>query len=102
MKAAITALALLALLLPGCEDSCVQLSREVCDCEPTELDQQACRQRVDINTADSAPSTAQLECCEGLLDTCTCKKLENGDLAACGLARETDAAVGKACLIPDN
>ena len=34
----------------------------------------------------AAPTDAQKVECERLLDECTCDKLGNGDLAACGLA----------------
>ena len=83
--------ALGALMIGGaCDNACVELSHKVCQCKPTESEQQACVQRVD-NATEVTPveSTKDLERCEKLLDSCTCKKLADGDLEACGLARES-------------
>lgn len=89
---AVTALALVACLgLPatGCEDACVELSKVVCKCEPTEAEQRACTQRVDNEAANETTTDAEKERCETLLDECDCDKLEQGDLAACGLADDS-------------
>ena len=43
----------------GCSDPCVELSRKICRCEPTEATQQACLRRVDAEAANHDPSEAQ-------------------------------------------
>ena len=75
----------------GCGDPCLQLSRDICRCERTEFEQQACIQRVEAAALDVDLSAGQEDCCADLRDSCTCDRLAAGDLAACGLAQEEEA-----------
>ncbi len=75
-------------LLAGCGNACVELSKKVCRCKPTEAQQHACVRRVENDADVDPPSDAQQEQCEDLIDGCNCKKLASGNLAACGLATE--------------
>jgi hypothetical protein len=84
---ALAMLVLSAALLGGCGDPCTDLSKKICKCKSTETEQQACTQALGDSTRPTATTTEQ-ERCSQLLDTCTCKKLKAGDLAACGLAEE--------------
>ena len=80
-------LILSAALLAGCGDPCTDLSKRICKCKPTAIEQQACTQSISDSTRTTATSAEQ-EICSNLLDSCTCQKLKAGDLAACGLAEE--------------
>lgn len=82
------AVAVAATGLVGCDDSCVDLSQQICRCESTQTGQQACLQRLDGRTADRTPTADELEQCNALLDTCSCSALADGDYAACGLSEE--------------
>ena len=88
----IVALVALAWLASSCGDPCLNLSEQVCLCEASEQAQHACIQRIQ-NQAGTQPATPQAtqETCSTLLESCTCARLAQGDLAACGLARETDS-----------
>jgi hypothetical protein len=83
----LTVLFLLALLLAGCGDPCTDLSKKICKCKPTAMEQQSCTQAISDSTRSTA-TKAEQETCSNLLDTCSCDKLEHGDLAACGLSEE--------------
>ena len=73
------------LALLGCDDPCLSLSKKICKCEKTQSLQQACTRRVQ-DLADSLGAThEQNNHCADLIDGCTCAKLADGDLAACGL-----------------
>jgi hypothetical protein len=89
LTAILTAL-LLASTQSACSQACEELAKKRCQCEPNETDQLACSRRVDDEASSITVSEQQQEACEKLLDTCTCDSLRSGDLAACGLATETD------------
>ena len=80
---------LLAILLnTGCGSPCGDLSKKICGCKTTTPEQQACTQNVDSQSGAVHITSAQQDTCSQLLDTCTCDKLQSGDFAACGLAKE--------------
>ena len=81
------ALGLMALVAAGCGDPCVDLSHKICRCEPNDIEQRACMQRVDNDAATRKTNEKQRNECNQLIDTCSCSKLAEGDLAACGLAQ---------------
>ncbi len=87
--------------LAGCDDPCVELSRQRCDCERNETAQRACRQRVDETEPTRDATQAEFDCCSRLLDTCTCERLAAGDLAACGVAQESDSSPPAECRAAD-
>ncbi|MEZ0314601.1 MAG: hypothetical protein ACAI38_22760 [Myxococcota bacterium] len=70
----------------ACGDACEALAKEICRCGRTQNEQDACVQRINNDTSVARPTEAQKAECERLLDECTCDKLGQGDLAACGLA----------------
>ena len=73
----------------GCGDKpCQELSEKICRCGRTEAEQQRCVRQVGDASPARAPSAREEEQCAALLDSCTCAKLSDGELAACGLARE--------------
>ena len=78
---------MMALGTAGCDEPCRVLADQVCECEPSEARQNACKSNVSDRAADTKVSEAEQERCSELLDTCTCERLEEGDWAACGLAR---------------
>lgn len=80
--------AVTAMVLSGCDDSCVDLSQQICRCESTQTGQAACLQRLDGRVASRTPTANELEQCNELLDTCNCDALANGDYQACGLSEE--------------
>ncbi|MEM6732675.1 MAG: hypothetical protein AAF658_14040 [Myxococcota bacterium] len=75
-------------LSQGCDDSCRDLSEQICQCESTQTSQSACLQRLDQREGAVVVGTEDLERCNALIDTCTCDALANGDYAACGLSVE--------------
>jgi len=87
----LAAVFIVACLFAGCGDPCNDLSKKVCKCKPTQVEQQACTQTIDTSSRPGA-SDAEKDHCSELLDTCTCDALKKGDLAACGLAEESDPA----------
>jgi hypothetical protein len=89
-------------LAAGCSDPCTELAEKVCECEKTETAQQACLERIDATEPDHTVKDAELDCCSARLEECTCKRLADGDLAACGLAQESDSEPPQACLIPES
>ncbi len=80
------ALAGVAVSASACGNACEALAKEICRCGRTQNEQDACIQRVNSDTSVPTPNDAQKQECERLLDECTCDKLGQGDLAACGLA----------------
>jgi hypothetical protein len=87
-----TALAIVVAFLAatGCGDPCVDLSKKICRCEKSELLQQACLQRVEDSSSTLEATDEQNDRCSELMDGCTCTKLEDGDLAACGLTEPAE------------
>ncbi|MEK7705199.1 MAG: hypothetical protein AAB426_09590 [Myxococcota bacterium] len=69
----------------ACDSPCVTLGHVICDCETSETAQQSCRQTVDDRSKDTDVSSADEKRCSELLDSCSCNKLADGNLAACGL-----------------
>lgn len=91
----------LALLQVGCGNPCRDLSEKICQCLPTAERRTQCVSQINVlagqwNSNPNSPSHAagdqeaagQRRCMQ-LLETCTCDKLQAGDLAACGLANES-------------
>lgn len=72
-------------LVSSCDDPCVDLAKKICRCSETQTEQQACIQRVDADAGEREASAEEQEVCADLIDTCTCKALAQGELAACGL-----------------
>lgn len=73
----------------GCEGPCRALSVRVCECSPSPREEAACIRRLDQNQAQRpAPTRAEEEHCEALLDTCTCQALELGRVDQCGLSQD--------------
>jgi hypothetical protein len=83
------ALAATGICLSACGDPCVDLSKKICKCEPSDTEQQACMQLVDVESKNVEANDKQKDQCADLLDSCTCDKLADGDLAACGLAHDS-------------
>lgn len=73
----------------ACGDACTSLARKICRCERNQNDQQACISRVTSDTSVGSATEEEVAVCRRLDDTCNCQALANGDLAACGLAKET-------------
>jgi len=71
----------------ACDSACTDLNKTICSCEPNETRQRACLERV--SAGSKSVDAAGLEACENLIDTCNCAALADGNLAACGLAKET-------------
>lgn len=84
LRLALTLAAMLPLAV-ACGDPCVDLSKKICRCEKSDALQQACLQNVDDQAGTLEASDAENERCSELLDTCTCAKLADGKLEACGL-----------------
>jgi hypothetical protein len=63
------------------------LAQQICECELNRREEEACREAIRAASAGRVPSEAEDQVCEARLDGCTCKALEEGDLAACGLAK---------------
>ncbi len=86
-----TVLLLALLVMGGCVHPCLALAEEICECEETETEREACKRRA-RNLFDQAPSAdvdeAKATCVE-LLDRCDCSYIatEEGK-RACGLALE--------------
>lgn len=81
---------LAAVALASCDSPCKDLSEMVCSCERSQLEQQACVRRVDAESSQVPVSEEELEACAAIIESgsCTCEALAEGDLQACGLARE--------------
>lgn len=86
----------------SCDDPCTKLSHKICECERDEYTQQACIQRVDTIAERRDVSEREENCCAELIDQCTCDKLADGDLAACGIAQESDAGAESACIVRES
>jgi hypothetical protein len=70
----------------GCDDACKALAAQICDCEPNRASQLSCENAIKAST-NREVTVEEAEICEQKLDTCTCAKLEDQDLKACGLAK---------------
>ncbi len=90
-RLAIAVLGVVWATLSSCANPCVDLSKKICRCEEGDSRQQACIDRVtqeaDNLPADEQPTQAEENRCAELEKSCTCKKLDAGDFAACGLTR---------------
>jgi len=86
MKSLFAIIALLTFV--ACADPCTQLSQAVCDCKPNEPEKTLCLEQVRVSRAAKTEGVLEAEAlaCEALLDACTCEKLAEGNLAACGLS----------------
>lgn len=80
--------AITGLSIASCGTPCKDLSSQICNCEPTELEQRACMQRVENNEQEHYVSDEQMQVCADIIASgnCTCDALYDGDLRACGLA----------------
>jgi len=80
-----------ALFAVGCGDPCYDLSKTICRCYTTDLQQQGCVSALDADAQGDRASEEEQAVCQEILDakTCTCDALAEGDLAACGLAVDT-------------
>ncbi len=86
----------------ACDDPCLALTRDLCYCERTEFDQQACVRRIEAVSVPT-PTEAEEDCCIRLQETCNCDDLAAGNLAACGIAQEADdPAQPRQCLVADS
>jgi len=95
MRFYLPALALLGavtLSSAGCGNACVDLAKQICSCQPTKAKQADCQTRVDTQKLASDANKAERQRCSELVDTCTCAAIACGDLAACGLARDSGLA----------
>ena len=98
----ILAFAALGTASGACDEPCLALTRSLCFCERSELEQQACVRRVEA-VAITAPTEAEENCCIRLQETCNCDDLADGNLAACGITQETeDTAPLRECLVADS
>jgi hypothetical protein len=70
----------------GCEDPCVALAKDVCRCFDSETEQKSCIQNVEDEAGKKDLTQSEQDVCEGLLDTCTCSALDDGEYALCGMA----------------
>lgn len=77
-------------LFAGCGNACKDLANHICDCQPTRGKKDRCQNSVSIANSNASLSSEQQDLCSSILDSgaCTCQALQNGDLAACGLARD--------------
>jgi hypothetical protein len=80
------------LWLVGCGSPCDDLDNKICDCEANQTNKDACLTRVG-NDKRTVDSTEQQRCSQ-LNKTCTCSALACGNLAACGLAKDTQIDAG--------
>lgn len=80
----------LALLVQSCNGPCQSLAERICSCEPNQAEEQGCLLEVSAAMGRVAPTIAEEEACEAILDDpdgCTCEALEREDFEACGLSR---------------
>ncbi|MDF1563915.1 MAG: hypothetical protein P1V51_12780 [Deltaproteobacteria bacterium] len=86
----ILALTALGLAAAGCTHPCLKLAEQICECEPGEIEKEACEREMK-SAYDSARVNelkAQADTCTELLDTCDCTRLDTEEgRQACGLAR---------------
>ncbi len=80
----------LAALSAGCQSDCYTLAQNICQCAASQAEQQSCISQIALINGTANPSSADLARCTQELNTCDCRMLETGTLAAkvaCGLAR---------------
>ena len=70
----------------ACDDACKALAERICECEPNRASQLSCEDAI-LSSSTREISPEEIEVCEQKLDSCTCAKLEDQDLQACGLAK---------------
>jgi hypothetical protein len=84
---AMTAALGLAAPLAGCGNACSALSEKICECRPNQPERNACVEQIRLSEiGKDEVSEAEAAACEARLETCTCESIEDGALAACGLA----------------
>ena len=69
----------------GCDGPCRALAEQVCQCEPSARERNACNVKLDQADSRDDPTPEEEALCSELLDTCTCDALAQDNLAACGL-----------------
>lgn len=88
------AIAAVVALAAGCSNPCQDLGDRICQCNPTGVSEDTCKQQVDNVISDVDPTESQDELCSDYLDSCDapsgvsfCEWLttEAGKVA-CGLA----------------
>lgn len=74
----------------SCLDPCSQLAQKICSCLPTAAEQASCNQEATIqqNARSNTLQATDRTYCTQKLSECECRALKEGNLAACGLARE--------------
>lgn len=86
-RAVILAALALAPLLAACSTPCEELASKVCACEPTRRAVDACERRATQQESARAPTAAEENRCEALVDSCDCNALATAaGKRACGLA----------------
>jgi hypothetical protein len=78
---------LLALAISSCSGPCETLAERICSCEPNSIAESACVEQVRSAMEQNAPTTADEEVCDSLLDGCTCEALEAEEFEKCGLSK---------------
>lgn len=90
MRTRLLALSLLALGAGGCQNDCMTLAQNICECAPTQLAQQECQSQISLASGTVILGPADLSRCTRLLNTCDCRMLQTNTLSGkvgCGLAR---------------
>lgn len=83
-------------LSTSCGNPCEDLGNKICACESNQTNVDGCKLRFSNDTRKV--SKAEQQRCSDFIDTCTCAALACGDLAACGLAKDTEINIGtEAC-----
>ena len=83
---------LASLILINCKNPCEKLSKDVCDCEETQTEQQGCYQRIEQLVANQDKATEdEKDMCTIIRESksCTCEAVENEDWLSCGLSIES-------------
>ncbi|MHB1847367.1 MAG: hypothetical protein ACYCWW_21290 [Deltaproteobacteria bacterium] len=79
-----------ALLGTGCQSDCYTLALNICECAPSQIQQQSCQSQIAVVNGTATPTGQDLARCTQFLNSCDCRMLETNTLAAkvaCGLAR---------------
>jgi hypothetical protein len=74
----------------ACRKPCKDFATAVCKCESTQSEQDSCIQRVNAEAGSIQVTEKEEQACAAIVDHCKplCEKLQNGELATCGLAVE--------------